>query len=189
MEGSCCPLAARGRSRDGTSAGKAQIEYGLTCDPEGRPVAVEVFAGNTADPTAFISAAATVKQRFELKDVVMVGDRGMITSARIEALKAVGGFGWLTSLRAPSIAALAASGALQVSFFDEANFAEITHPDYPASAWWPAGTPPWQQRGHESAPSCWLPPRPTWTMRTPPSTESAGRCGARTRSPCGWARS
>jgi len=98
--------------------GKAQVEYGLTCDPEGRPVAVEVFAGGTADPTAFISAAATVKERFGLKDVVMVGDRGMITTARIEGLKKVGGLGWLTSLRAPAIAALVASGALQMTLFD-----------------------------------------------------------------------
>jgi hypothetical protein len=130
VEGSCCPLAARGHSRDG-KMGKAQIEYGLTCDPEGRPVAVQVFAGNTADPTAFISAAATVKERFGLKDVVMVGDRGMITAARIEGLKKVGGLGWLTSLRAPSIAALVSAGTLQMSLFDEVNFAEITHPDYP----------------------------------------------------------
>ena len=113
VEGRHCPLAARGYSRDG-KAGKAQIEYGLTCDPDGRPVAVEVFAGNTADPTAFISAAATVKERFGLGDVVMVGDRGMITSARIEALKAVGGLGWITALRAPAIQALAEAGALQL---------------------------------------------------------------------------
>ncbi len=130
VEGSHCLLAKRGYSRDG-KAGKAQVEYGLTCDPEGRPIAVEVFAGNTADPTAFISAAQAVRERFGLSDVVMVGDRGMITTARIEALKAVGGLGWLTSLRAPSIAALAASGALQMSLFDEVNFAEITHPSYP----------------------------------------------------------
>jgi hypothetical protein len=130
VEGTCCPLAKRGYSRD-HKAGKAQVEYGLTCDPEGRPVAVEVFAGNTADPTAFISAAQAVRERFGLSDVVMVGDRGMITSARIEALRSVGGLGWLTSLRAPSIGALAASGALQMSLFDEVNFAEVTHPDYP----------------------------------------------------------
>jgi hypothetical protein len=130
VEGSHCPLAARGHSRD-AKAGKEQIEYGLTCDPDGRPVAIEVFAGNTADPTAFISAAQGVRERFGLSDVVMVGDRGMITSARIEALKKVGGLGWVTSLRAPAIAALAASGALQMSLFDEVNFAEIAHPDYP----------------------------------------------------------
>jgi hypothetical protein len=130
VEGTHCPLARRGYSRDGKAA-KAQVEYGLTCDPEGRPVAVEVFAGNTADPAAFISAAQAVGGRFGLTDVVMVGDRGMITSARTAALKAVGGLGWLTSLRAPSVAALATSGALQMSLFDEVNLAEITHPDYP----------------------------------------------------------
>ena len=130
VEGTRCPLARRGYSRDGKAA-KAQVEYGLTCDPEGRPVAVEVFAGNTADPRAFVSAAQAVRERFGLTDVVMAGDRGMITSARIEALRSVGGLGWLTSLRAPSIAALAASGALQMSLFDEVNFAEVAHPDYP----------------------------------------------------------
>ncbi len=130
MEGHCCALAARGYSRDHKGA-KEQIEYGLTCDPEGRPIAVEVFDGNTADPTAFISAATTVKERFALADVVMVGDRGMITSARIEALKDLGGLGWITSLRAPAVAALAESGALQLSLFDEQNLAEISHPDYP----------------------------------------------------------
>src|SRR6202044_1432302 len=130
MEGHCCPLATRGYSRDGKT-GKDQIEYGLTCCREGRPVAVEVFAGNTADPAAFISAAATVKARFGLGEVVMVGDRGMITAARIEALKEVGGLGWITSLRAPAIQALAQSGVLQMSLFDQTNLAEITHPDYP----------------------------------------------------------
>jgi hypothetical protein len=130
VEGHCCPLAARGYSRD-SKAGKEQIEYGLTCDPEGRPIAIEVFAGNTADPAAFISAAQAVRERFGLADVVMVGDRGMITSARIEALRSIGGLGWVSSLRAPAIQALAASGALQMSLFDEVNLAEITHPAYP----------------------------------------------------------
>jgi hypothetical protein len=130
VEGNHCPLAARGFSRDG-KAGKAQIEYGLTCDPEGRPVAIEVFPGNTADPNAFISAAQTMRERFGLTDVVMVGDRGMITTARIEALKEVGGLGWITSLRAPAIQALAESGALQLSLFDQQRLADIAHPDYP----------------------------------------------------------
>ena len=130
MEGHCCPLAARGYSRD-HKGGKEQIEYGLMCDPEGRPVAVEVFAGNTGDPTAFVSAAQIVRERFGLTEMVMVGDRGMITTARIDALKTVGGLGWITSLRAPSIRALAEGGVLQLSLFDETNLAEITHPDYP----------------------------------------------------------
>ena len=104
----------------------------MLTDPAGRPVAIRVFAGNTADPTAFSAAVSAVKDSFALANMVMVGDRGMITSARITALKDLGGIGWLTALRAPSIAALAADdGPLQMSLFDDQDFAEITHPDYP----------------------------------------------------------
>jgi hypothetical protein len=131
VEGSCCPLAARGYSRDG-KRGKLQIEYGLLTDPEGRPVAVRVFSGNTADPAAFVAAVEVVRERFGLAQLVMVGDRGMITSARIDALRELGGTGWLTALRAPQIAALAADqGPLQLSLFDHQDLAEISHPDYP----------------------------------------------------------
>src|SRR6266545_3501314 len=105
VEGSSCPLAARGYSRDGKK-GKPQIEYGLLTDPEGRPVAVRVFAGNTADPAAFIDAVEMVRDKFKLTDLVMVGDRGMITAARTD-------------------------GPLQLSLFDQADLAEISHPDYP----------------------------------------------------------
>jgi len=131
MTGRHCPLAARGYSRDGKK-GLPQIEYGLLTDPAGRPAAVRVLAGNTADPTAFTAIVQAVKDTFNLSDMVMVGDRGMITSARVEALRDLGGFGWVTALRAPAIAALAAdNGPLQMSLFDQANLAEITHPDYP----------------------------------------------------------
>src|SRR5664279_4008849 len=131
VTGRCCPLAARGYSRDGKK-GLPQIEYGLLTDPAGRPVAVRVFPGNTADPTAFTTIVDAVRDTFKLTDMVMVGDRGMITSARVEALRELGGFGWVTALRAPAIAALAADdGPLQMSLFDQANLAEITHPDYP----------------------------------------------------------
>ncbi len=131
VTGTHCPLAARGYSRDGKK-GLPQIEYGLLTDPDGRPVAVRVVAGNTADPTAFTGAVTAVRERFGLIQMVMVGDRGMITSARIEALRELGGMGWVTALRAPAIAALAAdTGPLQMSLFDEANLAEISHPDYP----------------------------------------------------------
>jgi hypothetical protein len=131
MEGRCCPLAALGYSRDGKK-GKPQIEYGLLTDPAGRPVAVRVFAGNTADPTAFVEAVTVVRDRFGLHQMVMVGDRGMITSARIDALRNLGGLGWLTCLRAPAIATLAAEdGPLQMSLFDQHDLAEIAHPDYP----------------------------------------------------------
>ncbi len=132
VTGRCCELAARGYSRDGKK-GCAQIEYGLLTDPAGRPVAVRVLPGNTADPTAFTEAVTTVKDTFALPTMVMVGDRGMITTARIAALIELGGIGWLTALRAPAIAALAAAdGPLQMSLFDSQDLAEITHPDYPA---------------------------------------------------------
>ncbi len=131
MTGSHCPLAARGYSRDGKK-GLPRIEYGLLTDPDGRPVAVKVFAGNTADPTAFSTLVTDLRRRFALAEMVMVGDRGMITSARISQLRELGGFGWVTALRAPAIALLAADqGPLQLSLFDQTNLAEITHPDFP----------------------------------------------------------
>jgi hypothetical protein len=131
VEGRHCPLAARGYSRDGKK-GKAQIEYGLLTDPVGRPVAVRVFAGDTADPAAFVQAVQVVRDRFGLTDLVMVGDRGMITSARIDALNQHTELGWLTCLRAPAIAALATEdGPLQMTLFDQQDLAEIAHPDYP----------------------------------------------------------
>jgi hypothetical protein len=131
VEGSHCGLAARGYSRDGKK-GKLQIEYGLLTDPAGRPVAIRVFAGNTADPAAFIKAVDVVRDKFALSQLTLVGDRGMITSARIEALKDLGGLSWITCLRAPAIKALAADdGPLQMSLFDTQDLAEITHPDYP----------------------------------------------------------
>ncbi len=131
VEGTKNELAARGYSRD-KKRGVAQIEYGLLTDKDGRPVAIEVFKGNTADPSAFISIVETIRNRFELERLSMVGDRGMITSARIRALKDTGDLGWLTCLRAPQIAALAKEdGPIQLSLFDEADLAEFTHPDYP----------------------------------------------------------
>jgi hypothetical protein len=138
MEGSQCPLAARGYSRDGKK-GKLQIEYGLLTDPEGRPVAVRVFPGSTGDPSAFTQIADVVRTKFGLAQMVMVGDRGMITSARIAALnQAEDGtaqpdpYGWITALRAPAIRKLMADdGPLQLSLFDEQDLAEITSPDFP----------------------------------------------------------
>jgi hypothetical protein len=130
MEGTHCELAARGYSRDGKK-GKTQIEYGLLTDAQARPVAIRVFPGNTADPTAFIEAVEVVRTNFGLNRLTMVGDRGMITSARIDAIKDTG-LSWITCLRAPDIAALAADdGPLQMSLFDTHDLAEITHPDYP----------------------------------------------------------
>jgi hypothetical protein len=138
LEGTHCPLAARGYSRDGKK-GKLQIEYGLLTDPEGRPVAVRVFEGSTADPAAFTAIVKVVREKFRLEKMVMVGDRGMITSARIAALNqpenggtAPSPYGWITALRAPAIKKLAADdGPLQLSLFDEQDLAEITSPDFP----------------------------------------------------------
>jgi hypothetical protein len=130
MEGTHCELAARGYSRDGKK-GKTQIEYGLLTDEQARPVAIRVFPGNTADPTAFVEAVEVVRTKFGLHRLTMVGDRGMITSARIDAIKDTG-LSWITCLRAPDIAALAADdGPLQMSLFDTHDLAEIAHPDYP----------------------------------------------------------
>jgi hypothetical protein len=138
MEGRCCPLAARGYSRDGKK-GRLQIEYGLLTDPAGRPVAVRVFPGNTGDPAAFTAIADVVRKKFGLAQMVMVGDRGMITSARIAALnQAEDGtqqpdpYGWITALRAPAIRKLMADdGPLQLSLFDQQDLAEITSEDFP----------------------------------------------------------
>ena len=131
VEGSHCELAARGYSRDGKK-GREQIEYGLLTDEAGRPLAIRVFPGNTADPAAFTEAVEAVRSRFSLNELVMAGDRGMITSARIRALKDLGGLSWITCLRAPAIRKLADDGGpLQLSLFDQQDLAEITSPDYP----------------------------------------------------------
>jgi hypothetical protein len=132
MEGRHCPLAARGYSRDGKK-GKLQIEYGILADPGGRPVAVRVFEGNTADPTAFVQIVKAVRETFGLDRLVMVGDRGMITSARIDALREHPNntLGWITALRAPAIKKLVVSDVLQPTLFDEQDLAEITCDDYP----------------------------------------------------------
>jgi len=131
VEGSCCELAAFGYSRDG-KRGRRQVEYGLLTDPEGRPVAVEVFAGNTSDPQAFTTAITRVCGDFGIGRLVMVGDRGMITGTRIDDLRKLDGIEWITALKAPAIAALARDdGPLQMTLSDEHDLAEISHPDYP----------------------------------------------------------
>lgn len=138
VTGRCCELAARGYSRDGKK-GCEQIEYGVLTDPAGRPVAVRVFPGNTADPVAFTEIVTVIRDQLGIERLVLVGDRGMITSARIDALRKLNDnpetatdLGWITALRAPAIATLAADdGPLQMSLFDTQDLAEIAHPDYP----------------------------------------------------------
>ena len=130
MEGRCCPLAKRGYSRDGKK-GTLQIVYGLLCAPDGCPVAIEVFDGNTADPTTLAPQIDKLKQRFGLRHVVLVGDRGLITEARItEDIKSAG-LDWITALRGPAIKDLPNSGVLQLTLFDQRDMASITSPDFP----------------------------------------------------------
>ena len=130
LTGRHCPLAARGYSRDGRR-GTLQITYGLITTSAGCPVAVEVFPGNFSDPAAFSAALAAVSGRFGLSEVVLVGDRGMITSSRIEEVKAHPGLSFITALRAPEIAALSRGGHLQLSLFDEVDLVELRDPDRP----------------------------------------------------------
>ncbi len=129
VEGRHCPLARLGYSRDG-KRGTLQIEYGLITDPEGRPIAVEVVAGNTGDPATVPAAVEKLRIRFGLERVVLVGDRGMLTSAQIETLR-VRGLDWISALRGPAVRGLVEAGDLQLGLFDERNLAEITSPDFP----------------------------------------------------------
>ena len=131
VEGARCPLAQRGHSRDGKSS-KLQIVFGLLCTAEGCPLAVEVFEGSTADPMTLASQVAKIRERFGLQQVVLVGDRGMLTAARIrEDLAGVEGLRWITTLRAPTIRKLVNAGTVTASLFDEHDLAEITSDEFP----------------------------------------------------------
>jgi transposase len=130
VEGRHCSLAQLGYNRDGKK-GKLQIVYGLLCAADGCPVAIEVFEGNTGDPTTLATQITKIKERFGLSRVVLVGDRGMITQARIEEDVKPAALDWITALRAPAIRALVDGGALQLSLFDERDMASITSPDFP----------------------------------------------------------
>jgi transposase len=131
FEGRHCPLAKLGHSRDDKS-GTLQIVFGLLTNAAGCPVAVEVFAGNTSDPKTVATQVNKLRQRFGLSDMVLIGDRGMITSARIrEDLPASHGIQWISALRATQIQKLATGGQLQMSLFDQTDLVEIAHPDFP----------------------------------------------------------
>ena len=131
VEGTHCPLARRGHSRDGKK-GTLQIVFGLLCTAEGCPVAVEVFEGSTADPLTVASQVAKIRERFGLQQVVLVGDRGMLTAARIrEDLQGVDGLRWITTLRAPTLRKLVNAGTVTPSLFDERDLAEVTSEEFP----------------------------------------------------------
>ena len=130
LEGRRCPLGRRGYSRDG-KRGKLQIEFGLLCDAEGRPVAVEVFHGNTADPATVGAQVDKLRHRFGFSRVVLVGDRGMLTEARIREDVKPAGLDWISALRGPAVRSLVESGAVQLSLFDEKDLVEIRSDAYP----------------------------------------------------------
>ena len=131
FEGRSCPLAARGHSRD-ERRGSLQIVYGLVCEPEGRPIAIEVFAGGVHDDKTLPSQVEKLRSRFGLRTIVIVIDRGMVTKANLEALAKEEGVGWISALKAPQVKKLVKEGSLQLSLFDRLNLAEIESPDYPA---------------------------------------------------------
>lgn len=130
FEGRTCPLVQYGHNRD-KKQGKAIIVYGVMTDSQGRPVAVEVYPGNTADPTTVADQVQKLRERFGLTRVVLAGDRGMLTEAQITKLRQYPGLGWISALRSPAIRELVESQQLQMSLFDERNLAEITSPAYP----------------------------------------------------------
>jgi len=129
-EGRACPLARIGHDKDGRH-GASIIAYGVMTDRDGRPVAMEVYPGNTGDPATVPDQVLKLRVRFGLHDVVLVGDRGMLTKTKIEILKEQPGLGWITALRTEGIRKLVEGGALQLSLFDQVNLAEIQSPDYP----------------------------------------------------------
>jgi len=130
FEGTTCPLAALGHSRDGIK-GKLQVNYGLLAAPGGCPVSVSVYEGNTGDPTTLLEQVTKVKNAFGIKNLVLVGDRGMITQKQIDSLKDIEGVDWISALKTGGIRELLHRGDLQMGLFDERNLFELTHPDFP----------------------------------------------------------
>src|SRR5512136_1131488 len=130
-EGKCCPLAQYGHDRDGRK-GRPIIVYGLMTDGEGRPMAVEAYPGDTGDPSTVPEQAEKLRERFGLRRLVLVGDRGMLTQTQIEKLGAYPGLGWISALRSHAIRNLVKGGFLQMSLFDHKDLAEIRSPDFPS---------------------------------------------------------
>jgi transposase len=130
FEGVTCPLARLGKSRD-RKRGTLQVNYGLVSTKDGCPISVSVYEGNTGDPTTLMEQAEKVRDDFGIGDVVLVGDRGMITQKQIDELRVVGGFDWITAMKTGGIRKLVEDGVLQLDLFDERNIFEFTHPDYP----------------------------------------------------------
>ena len=187
FEGRTCPLGAIGHPKDGVK-GRLQIVYGLLCSTAGIPIAIEVFEGNTADPKTLAAQISKLKDRFALSRVCLVGDRGMLTNARIRDELGPAQLDWISALRAPQIKTLVEDGALQLSLFDEQDLLESTPRSFPASGRCAATTPSWPRNGPANAASCWPPPKKNSSPSRPPPAATSARCAARTRSRSGWAR-
>ncbi len=186
VEGRCCSLAKRGYNRDGKK-GKAQIVYGLLCAADGCPVAIEVFEGNTGDPSTVADQVAKLKKRFALNHVVLVGDRGMITQARIDEDLRPAGLDWITALRAPALQGLVGGGYLQMSLFDDRDMAAVTSPDFPGERLIVCRNPDlarpiWRASAPASARISLPPPNAIWPRSPPPSRARPSPCAARGRS-------
>jgi hypothetical protein len=187
FEGRTCPLGKIGHPRDGVK-GRGQIVYGLLCSPAGVPIAVEVFEGNTADPKTLATQITKLKDRFGLSQVCLVGDRGMLTSARINDELRPAQLDWISALRAPQIKALVEAGAIQLSLFDQQNLVEITCADYPGERLVCCHNPALgEQRARKRDELLAATEKDLDTIAAATRRENA-RCAAKTRSRCGWAR-
>lgn len=185
FEGRTCPLARLGYARDGVK-GRLQVVYGLLTTAEGCPVAVEVFEGDTADPTTLARQVEKLKGRFGLRHLVFVGDRGMLTKARIEEDLRGAGLDWVTALRAPAIKALVEGGRSNPPCWTRPTWGRSSPPPTPASAWWSAATRSSPPSARGSGRSCSGPPRPSWGRSGRPRRGSGDPCGGPTGSGCGW---
>ena len=193
VTGRCCELAARGYPRDGKK-GCEQIEYGILTHPEGARWRCGCFPATPPTPTHSPTSSRWCAPGFRLENLVLVGDRGMITSARIAALRKLNDdpdtatdFGWITAPRAPQVATLAADdGPLQMSLFDAQDLAEISHPDFPGERLIACRNPALAAERTRKRTSCWPPPRSCWP-RSSPGWPPAG-WPAPTRSASRWAR-
>ena len=180
LTGRCCELAARGHSRDG-KRDDPQIVFGLLCSAEGCPIAVEVFDGNTADPATVAAQVDKLKQRFGIAAIAWVGDRGMLTWARIEQVLKPQGMDWVSSLRAPQIAQLAAErGPFQASLFDERNLLELSSEHFPGERLVVCRNPLLaEERARKRLRAAGRHRGSIWRRSLRPRSALAGRCAAR----------
>jgi diadenosine tetraphosphatase ApaH/serine/threonine PP2A family protein phosphatase len=189
LTGRCCELAARGHSRDG-KRDDPQIVFGLVCTAEGCPIAVEVFKGNTADPATVAAQVASSRSASASSTIAWAGDRGMLTSARIEQVLKPQGMDWVSSLRAPQIAQLAAEhGPFQPSLFDERNLLELTSEHFPGERLVVCRNPALAEERARKRLELLRPPRPIWPRSPRPRSARAARCVASRPSRCAWVAS